>query len=210
MGEKRALRTREQVFKEWELFTLKNGRLPSFRSKDDEERHIAMRASVITTKIKKEPEKYSELLKQREIIVRIFSKKKTKEQIYKAWKNWVLTHGELPSRRSTDYVESHLAQRICSIIRQMKEKPEKYSDIIQEYEELKDKYNPSILLYTRTFEMWKTWTLENKRTPRRHVLNTAEDKLSVEMSYCIARMKRTKVLPHIVAEYNKLRSIYGK
>ncbi|MBR5227582.1 MAG: hypothetical protein IKV94_02995 [Clostridia bacterium] len=207
---KRKKRTREQIFKDWELWVLKNGHLPSFRSKDEEERYIAMTANVAMSKIKKEPQKYKEILNKHAIILRIFSKKRTKERAFKEWENWVLANGRLPSQRSQDYVERHLAPRINVTIREMKEEAEKYATLLKKYEELKEKYNPSKLLYIRTFEAWKAWTLEKQKTPRRHSENEQENRLSLNMSYCLSKMKKNNILQDIIVEYNELCSKYGR
>ena len=94
------------------------------------------------TKMKKEPEKYKEILEEHKRLYEQYGREidyKTFEEHFEIWKKWTIEHGVTP-RQHVDGEEGKIAHGMYHAKTYMKKKPEEYKAKLEEHEQLRAQY----------------------------------------------------------------------
>jgi len=218
-GRRREERTKKETFLAWKKWTIEHGVTPNRskgQSKDTEEYKLARSFSTKLFEMRKNPEKYKEILEEYEKLYAQYGRykdNKSAEEAFGEWKSWIVAHGVVPSDHSKEIQETKIARRMYFAWRTMKHKPEEYRGILEEYEQLKAKYgrakdNKSA---EEWFEEWKAWTLEHGVTPSGNSMDETEKRIAKGMSNSIQSMrKHSEQYKEILEEYEQLKAKYGR
>jgi len=133
--------TIEEYFETWKKWTIEHGITPANRA-DGEEGKVASRMHNAKTTMKKEPEKYKEILEEYERLYAQYGRGrdyKTPKETFEIWKKWTIEHGITPVKRDGEE-ERKITDNMSGALKRMKKEPEKYREILEEYERLYEQY----------------------------------------------------------------------
>jgi len=205
-----------ETFNKWKKFCITNERIPLETSNDETEVLLChqMRRSLI--RIKENKDKYSKELVEYYNILALYDALPvspcSNEVTFEEWKTWTLTYGDTPKRHSKDAVENKLAARMSYVVSKCRKTPEKYADLLQEYDEIYTKYNKKDSVKKtklETLEEWKKWCDTQKKLPKPTSSDSCESKLYARMNRCVVRMrKKSKIYSDLLAEYEKYHNKY--
>jgi len=167
-------KTKEQHFKEWEKWVVVNKRLPSAYSSDKKEANMYGNISHILQIMRKEPEKYEELLRKYDEIYQEYAERTEHlrgnlcyARAYDEWKKFVIENERLPSGTKDNTDEKKLLARFNNALKNMKKQSETFKTQLEECEELTSKYKDARKEKKRKayFAEYKEWILSHNRFP---------------------------------------------
>jgi len=196
------------LFEEWKAWCELYKRIPKNNKNNEAERHLYKRISSRIYKMRKEPEKYECYLREYEDICKKYGCIKmprvSKKHFFEIWKKWCIANNRTPSRKSIDRYEAVLGNRIYSYIYCMKKDPDKYSEELKAYEDIRTKYS-SYKNKLSTFYEWKEWVEINYRLPTAESEDKYERSLCARIHSCLQRMRKEEKLYSLqIAEYNEV------
>jgi len=215
-GRHKDYKTKEETFEAWKKWTLENGVTPSINSRNETEKKLAVNMAATLQNIRKDEEKYKDMLEEYKIIYAQYGRmkdNKSTEETFEAWKKWTLENGVTPRLNSENKTEKKLAAGMSNTLQKMRKDKEKYKDMLEEHERIYVQYgrmkdNKST---EETFEAWKKWTLENGVTPSVRSKNEAEKKLAAGMSHALQKMRKDKEkYKDMLEEYKIIYAQYGR
>ena len=197
-------------------WTIEHGITPSQYSRDsEEEQKVAQNMCTALNNIKKQPDKYEDILKEYEQLYEQYGRQKMRSaktllKHFETWKQWTISHEITPSVNSEDKIEQKIARYAARVLVKMREQPGKYEAILKEYELLCNQYGRS-KSSEEHFLAWKEWTLKHKITPAARSQDNEEKKLARNMSVALSRMKKQPDKYEVILkEYEQLYAQYGR
>lgn len=131
----------EERFEAWKRWVIKHEMKPSRTSENQEEREVEHDMSNALQLIRKQKEKYQPILDEYEFLSEKYGDRVI--QNFVVWKEWTIEHKRTPSRVSKDGYERKVAENMKNARKAIKENPQKYNDVLIEYEELLGLYRAS-------------------------------------------------------------------
>ena len=214
--EKKHRYTAEERFIVWKDWTIEHGITPSASSLDENEKKIAKSFGTAICRMKQNPEKYEEYIKEHDEILNKYGRGKDWQSAYahfEKWKEWTLSHGRTPSRSAKNEEELRIANKMQEAWRRMRDKTEEYKDVLQEYEKIYNEYGirkDSPLI--KRFEKWKEWTIEHGIMPSRESQDKEERCLARNFEIIVLKAARAnkEMYADILKEYEELYKQYGR
>ena len=128
----------------------------------------------------------------------------TNEEHFEIWKKWTLNNGKTPTKNPQNEEECRIARNMANARNKFKKEPEKYKDILEEYDRLCNCYGKSSIKF-QYFERWKEWSLENEKIPTDNPDNEEERKIAKKMRTILETLKKyPEKYKDILEEYEEI------
>jgi len=206
----------ENKIREWIIWSEKNGRTPKRHSKDKNEAMFAARISSYVSRMRKNPNKYGDILKIYLSEYRRYEnwdvEKYSDEEILKKWYVWFEEHQEVPKGSSDTLEERSLAMKFKKLLVKLKQDAVKNEKTLQKINAIKLQsiLNKKRKVLLKNFIKWKAWIKQHGKLPCVHGNGENENQVATAMKQAIIRSEREGTNTDIIAEYKKIKESYKK